>query len=378
MTKTENSDVIALIRGAGFHAPETITVMITDGCNLRCRHCWLDCRDLSAATLVSAESISRLIDGFTELGGTQVNLTGGEFLSHPQWHAILKSCCDHPLIRNVCLQTNATLMTHRHLENLQDLQLHKLMIQVSLDGARARTHNLVRGPGSYARTMAALRLLTEVGLGMQIQVAFTEMAHNFYELPHLLDIVDQMGLGRLISSTLVDGGRAAASDYIAPPTPTQYWELIDLYQTDAHFSTLYDQKATISAIEWFKHRTEFTENSCDCIKNLFVDARGKLYPCTMLLLDRFASANVYSQTLEQAIRTAMVQWREIPLLNRQRRVALTKCDACAGAKHCGGGCMGRAAASQGDLMAPEDRCSLRKAVYHWTLLPGIGSFCHRG
>jgi radical SAM protein with 4Fe4S-binding SPASM domain len=375
---TDKTGVIGLIRAAGLHPPESMTLMVTDGCNLQCRHCWLDCQPLGAATVVSARKIEALIDDFVQLGGTRISLTGGEFLSHPQWHAILEFCCSHPRITSVCLQSNATLITHRHLEAIQGLQQQKLTIQVSLDGARAHTHNIVRGPGSYARTMVALRLLVNAGLGLQTHVAFTEMAHNFHELPQLLDIVDQMGIGRLTGSTLIRGGRAAASAHISLPTPNQYWELIDLYQTDTHFRTLYDQKATIAAIEWFKHRSESADNKCACLKNIFVDARGILYPCTMLLLDRFASQSVYSQPLEQVIRESLAQWREIPLLNRRRKKMLPKCNHCRGKNHCGGGCMGRSATWRGELMDPEDRCSLRKAVYHWTMLPGAGSFYRKG
>jgi hypothetical protein len=39
--------------------------------------------------------------------------------------------------------------------------------------------------------------------------------------------------------------------------------------------------------------------------------------------------------------------------------------------------MGRAASINGELMVPEDRCALRKAVYQWTELPSVASFCCR-
>jgi radical SAM protein with 4Fe4S-binding SPASM domain len=209
------------------------------------------------------------------------------------------------------------------------------------------------------------------GFASRIQVAFTEMAHNFDELPQLLEMVARLGIGRLVSGTLVKGGRAAASAQMRLPTPAQYRALIHRYQTDTRFKALCDQTASISAVEWFKHRTESTECNCSCLKNLFVDARGRIYPCTMLLLDRFASESVYRQPMDQAIQKALSTWREIPILNRKRRKALDSCSGCAGKNHCGGGCMGRAAAARGELMDPEDRCLLRKAVYHWDESPGI-------
>lgn len=375
---TEKQNLIAQILTAGLHPPETMTLMVTDGCNLRCRHCWLDCRSLAKANRVATSKIQQLIKDFSQLGGTHINLTGGEILSHPGWHRILQFCFSHTRINTVCLQTNSTMITRKHIAVLLDFPPDRLKIQVSLDGAYARAHDFVRGPGSFGRAMAGLRLLAEAGLGPQTQVAFTEMAHNFNELPILLENLNKMGISRLISSTLIKGGRATESTHLNLPTPAQYWELINLYQTDSDFKRLYDQQANFAAIEWFKHRSETTDSKCGCLKNLFVDSRGYLYPCTMLLLDRYASESIYTRPLDLVIRETLPKWAEIPILSRQRPNRLNSCSRCANKNHCGGGCMGRAATSSGELMAPEDRCALRKAVYHWTELPSVASFCCRG
>ncbi|MGD9366379.1 MAG: radical SAM protein [Desulfobacteraceae bacterium] len=375
---TGKTDLIEQIRDAGLHPPETMTLMVTDGCNLHCRHCWLDCKNPESASPVAAPKIRRVINAFTKLGGSHITLTGGEFLSHPDWHAILQFCLQHAGIDDVCLQTNATLISRKHVEVLQELNTDKLTIQVSLDGAHPRTHDLVRGSGSYFGVMAGLRLLVGAGLGPQTRVAFTEMAHNMIELPELLENIDKMGIERLVSFTLVKGGRAAASTRMSLPTPVQYWELIHLYQNDAVFKKLCDQKATIAAIEWFKNRMASSDGNCKCLKSIFVDAQGLIYPCTMLLLDRYASQSAYSRPMGRVIQKALARWRKIPIVNRKRQRMLLHCARCPGKNHCRGGCMGRAATARGKLMGPEDRCSLRKAVYHWTMLPTVESFCSRG
>lgn len=374
---TSTKGLIDQIQAAGLYPPEAVTMMVTGQCNLDCRHCLLDCGALANASPVAASILLPLIDDFTRLGIDSVSLTGGEILTHPEWQRILEFCLNHARIKHVCLQTNATLINGRHLKALLDMQLDKLTIQVSLDGARARTHNLIRGPGSYARVMAGLHLLVEVGLGERTQVAFTEMEHNFHELPELLEKLNKIGIGRLISNTLVKGGRAADSTTINLPIPAQYWELIQFYQCDAGFKALCDKKASIAAIEWFKNRSETSDSSCGCLRDLFVDAQGRIYPCTMLLMERFASQSIHSRPLNQVIREALDKWREIPLLSRKRRNGSQPCSRCGFKKHCGGGCMGRAATTRGELMDPEDRCSLRKAVYNWTLLPGVGTYCRR-
>jgi radical SAM protein with 4Fe4S-binding SPASM domain len=374
---TAKGDIRAQIKAVDLHPPESMTLMITDKCNLFCRHCWLDCCTVDRSAPVPARKVTDLADAFAKMGGTQINLTGGEVLSHPEWHSILTFCTEHSRIDGVCLQTNGILLTHEKIEALQKLRADKLTIQVSLDGARARTHDLVRGPGSFFRAMAGLRLLVRAGLGHRTQVAFTEMAHNIHEFPELLETIDDMGIGRLVSGTVVLGGRAATSKHINPPMPVQYWELIDYYQSDVIFKALYDQKANVAAIEWFNNRANTSDGTCSCLKHMFVDARGYLYPCTMLLLDRYAVDGAYTRSLDQTLQKALPKWGEIPVLSRERSRRIASCSRCDFKDHCGGGCMGRAASINGEVMAPEDRCALRKAVYQWIELPSVSSFCHR-
>lgn len=359
---TEPAALIEQIQAAGLHLPETMTVMVTDACNLRCRHCWLDC---GTGIPRPVSGILTIIETFVRLGGTQLNLTGGEFLLHPDWPRILSHSLNQDRIRGVCLQTNATLIRKDHVDVLLKLPPDKLRIQVSLDGASARAHDFVRGAGSHALTMTGIRLLVAAGFASRIQVTFTEMAHNFDELPQLLELLVNLGIGRLISATLVKGGRAAASAHMRQPSPAQYRALIHAYQSDAAFKMRCDQHASIAAIQWFKHRLEHTDSHCSCLKNLFVDAGGRIFPCTMLLLERFASESVYDRPMDQVIQDALAIWAELPILHRKRQKALASCNGCPGKNHCGGGCMGRAAAARGELMDPEDRCLLRRAVYGW-------------
>lgn len=361
---------IRQLRSAGLDPLEAMTLMVTSVCNLSCHHCLLNCGTSESTHQVPCPDLLRLIDQFLQLGGSRIILAGGEFFSHPAWQEILRFCVGDKRISAVCIQTNATLIKNAHIEALQGMNRENLTLQVSLDGAHARTHDIVRGAGSHARAMAGLRALVEAGMGPRVHVAFTEMVHNFNELPQLLQDMDNMGIGRLTSSTLVKGGRAAFSTCIGPPTPAQYVKLIELYLTDDNFRKRYDQKARIAAIEWFKNRSANAASHCGCLKNLFIDASGRLYPCTMLLMEEYAMPGIHTTPLDRVILGALAKWREIPLLSKNRPLTLISCSGCKHKSHCGSGCMGRAALDCGELMAPEDRCALRQAVYNLDEKPG--------
>jgi len=70
----------------------TIYFYLTDGCNLRCRHCWIE-PDFSPTgqqcTFIPLETMKSIITQAKPMGLTTVKLTGGEPLLHPAIHDIL-------------------------------------------------------------------------------------------------------------------------------------------------------------------------------------------------------------------------------------------------------------------------------------------------
>ena len=351
------------IRDAGLLPPEMLTLMITGRCNLRCRHCWLDCRPGSAAAPVPVNVACNIIDDFIRLGGTGLTLTGGEVLTHPDWFEILVFACDRPALKEVCLQTNAMLVTRRLAAELGALPSAKLTIQISMDGASAESHDLVRGKGSFNRVLSGLDCLLDAGMGPRIRIAFTEMAHNITEIEHLMKRLDTLGIKQLVSSTLVKDGRAGRTRRLALPTPNQYAEIVNRYRSDETFRTLYDKMGNISGIEWYKGRSIPAKRVCNCIKTPFITAEGRMHPCVMLPAEEYGIDHIHRRSTVDAVLAALPLWAQLPVVARKRHETLETCRGCPGEAHCLGGCMGRAYAAYGNLMSAEDRCGLRKAVY---------------
>ena len=359
------TEVLDSIIRAGLRSPKIVTLMITNGCNLSCFHCWPESRSCDTVPPVPKDTIRRLTEEFTLLGVEEICLTGGEPLTHPDWFEILCFACGQPGLKRVRLQTNATLLTEVDIEALGSIDFKGLAIQVSLEGATAETNDRVRGPGSFEQAFRGLKFLTEAGLGQQVVVAFTETQHNFEELPRLLELLDGLGIGSLVSGTLVLGGRAAQSDQVTPPTPAQYRELLNLYHSDPQFRSRYKKLGNIAAIEWFTGKSFPASEGCICIETPYINADGDMYPCLMLPIDKLAAKDVFNRPLDEAFFEALPIWAELPELNRRRSLELDACKECPGRLHCAGGCMGRAYAATGDFMNVEDRCVLRKSVYSW-------------
>jgi len=197
--------------------PRSVILTVASRCNLRCRHCWPDCGPGAKPFFLSEDVFRRLVDEFAREGARSVTVTGGEPLLHPRWLSMLEFCRRHPGLDEVCLQTNGTLLTEDKVEALASLDGKELLVQVSLDGASAEAHDFVRGEGSFARALRGVELLVEKGLGRRTRLAFTEMAHNFDDLPRLLERVCEWGLKGLVSGTLVRSGRALEASGVSLP-----------------------------------------------------------------------------------------------------------------------------------------------------------------
>ncbi|HEY6008206.1 MAG TPA: radical SAM protein [Geobacteraceae bacterium] len=350
-----------MLRRQRLRPPQTLTIAITGVCNLRCRHCWVEAGEASSAPHVPVQTLRRLLGEFAALAGSGVRLTGGEPLCHPGWLEIMRLCRALGF-ESLVLQTNAMLLTDAHAFALGALDFAGLSVQVSLDGAGAPSHDLVRGEGAFDLAVAGIRRLVGAGLGRRLTIAFTEMAHNLEEIPTLLELATELGVASVVTGSLVTGGRAGRGSPLAPPSRDQYLGLIDRYANDTRFRTRYDAIATVAALEWLRGDAPRGE-CCTFAENPYLTPDGRLYPCLLCHTHAYAVSGTFGKGLPSAFAEAAPLWASLLRISRSRAEALTACGDCPARLTCAGGCMGRAWGSCGDLLAADDRCGLRRAAY---------------
>jgi radical SAM protein with 4Fe4S-binding SPASM domain len=349
---------------AGLQIPKILTLMITGACNLSCPHCLLNCKNLYAVP-VKKEIIFSLINEFSDLGGTSLLITGGEPLSHPDCFEILDHACNLASVSEIILQTNGAMVSGKDVEKIKSLNFEKLNIQVSLDGATPEINDMIRGKGSFEASIKGIKLFVDAGMGKRMKMAFTEMKHNYDEIPRMLKLANKLGVDQLTAGTIVKGGRAKNADWIELPDKSQIRNLVELYESDPEFRALYDKLGNVSAIEWYRGRNIPSDHVCNCISTPFIDAAGRMFPCVMYLNDDLAVDNIHEEGMKKGILKGLEKWSRLSVLDKERSETLDKCQDCAGRAHCRGGCIGRAQAVDGDPMSVEDRCELRREVYYW-------------
>jgi predicted phosphodiesterase len=187
-TGVDERPVIPLFGSPYF--PDRLWIYTNFHCNLRCDYCAVASSPTARRRLLSLDDFSALVDEAVAENFAELYITGGEPFLHPDIMAMLTTASS--ALPTVIL-TNAMLPAgRRDLAGLVGLAGGKLTVQTSLDGARPETHDLHRGRGSHARTVAGIREL--VDLGLPPKVALTETPENSGEIGAVAELLAGLGL----------------------------------------------------------------------------------------------------------------------------------------------------------------------------------------
>ncbi len=166
---------------------------LTEGCNLRCRHCWIAPKYQSGDNsypVLDLDLFMSIIEQAKHLGLTGVKLTGGEPLLHPQIKEILEYIRTEDL--RLTVETNGVLCTPELASKMAECK--NTFVSVSLDGVDAGTHEWVRGvTGCFEEAMEGIRSLVEVGFRPQIIMSL--MRHNKDQMEQIVRLAESVGAG---------------------------------------------------------------------------------------------------------------------------------------------------------------------------------------
>jgi pyruvate-formate lyase-activating enzyme/diadenosine tetraphosphatase ApaH/serine/threonine PP2A family protein phosphatase len=171
--------------------PARLWVYANFHCNLACDYCAVASSPRAEPRTLPVQRFRSLLDEACAEGFTECYLTGGEPFLHPQITDLISDAAER--LSTVVL-TNAMLLTGRRGQGLATLAGRaNLVLQTSLDGAYAETHDAHRGRGSFTRTLAGIR--HAVALGLPLRVAMTETPENTGEIPEMAGLLDRLGVG---------------------------------------------------------------------------------------------------------------------------------------------------------------------------------------
>jgi len=305
---------------------------VTYACNLSCTHCYASSQTSEVSTAMAVGDMVRLARQAAEAGFRKAVITGGEPLVHPQRDALLDALAAlreevKPL--QTVLRTNLACPLTPEL--VERLARSTDQVVVSVDGDQA-SHDARRGAGTYARTVANLRALTETlrvsenpkGLSeVALTAVLTAGQTGGPEGDAVRALGQELGL-QVRFKAVLPLGRGA-----------------DLELTPAFYSSLDDGAEAVACAA----RPAAT---CGLGMNLYVGSGGECYPCYALMGARHHLGNVLDDGLAAVLARNNACRRVTVDSNRQ-------CRRCALRYLCGGFC--RAWGSSDDPDAPPTNCT---------------------
>jgi len=186
-------------------------IYLSDNCNMRCRHCWIEPRFTDGkpdpGRVVDVDKLREAVREAKTLGLASAKLTGGEPLLHPRFMEVARMLTQEGL--SLIMETNGTLLTAeaaRYLKNQTRLDF----ISVSLDGADAPTHDAFRGVrGAFDGATKALSYLADAGY-KNTQVIMSVHRGNRVQVDAVANLAAKLGASSLKLNPVTNTGRGAA------------------------------------------------------------------------------------------------------------------------------------------------------------------------
>jgi SynChlorMet cassette radical SAM/SPASM protein ScmE len=164
--------------GQPLKMPREVIIALTGRCNLACKYCYY-ADEMVARSDLPRESWLNFFKELSSIGVMHVILSGGEPLTRPDFWDLLDGVVENKMRFGIL--TNGTLINDQVAESLRNYQKRIDNIQVSIDGSCPETHDVIRGHGSFVRTLRGIDALIKFNLPWSVRVTINKLNVNDLE-----------------------------------------------------------------------------------------------------------------------------------------------------------------------------------------------------
>ncbi|MBI2857518.1 MAG: radical SAM protein [Chloroflexi bacterium] len=186
-----------------------VQLHLTERCNLRCRHCYQHGKggEMTIDQVKGAiDNVASAVQGWVEdhhiTVSPSLHLTGGEPLLRQDLFEVVSHARSSGF--SVSLMSNGTLIDQPAATRIAESGVSD--VQVSLEG-QERTHDLIRGRGSYQKAVSGISNLVREGVEANINVTVSLL--NCGQAAGMVGQAEQVKAGGIAFSRLVPSGRGA-------------------------------------------------------------------------------------------------------------------------------------------------------------------------
>ena len=331
---------------------------MTQACGLACRHCRMEKMPNPDPLELTHQESLELLKQIAEFGSPlpQLILTGGDPLLRPDLLTLMDEA------RRLGIGTSITpaatnVLTREVLAQLKDHGLEA--VGLSLDGSTAEHHDSIRGvPGTFERTMAAIRWAGELDLPLQINTLVSE--ETAPDLPAIYELLKKFQVARWGLFFLISVGRGKVLQPLSAEQADELMAWVYELSKDAPFIVATTEAPSYRRVAIQRMKAEgLTGEEIKRSKLargfgirdgngiVFVSSTGDIYPAGFLPL---GAGNVRTHRLAEV-------YRHAPLFESLHHpTSFTgRCGHCEYHALCGGS-RSRAFQATGDALASDPLC----------------------
>lgn len=251
-------------------SPMHATIEITEKCNLRCKHCYLEA-DIKKTSIIDYDRFVKLVDTLVENNVVNIEITGGEIFMHPRIADILKLC--YKKFAMVGVLTNGTIMTS---DVLEILEAHKdrTVVNVSVDDIDPDIHDEFRGmKGAWAASCNTIKILSQRGI--KVRMASSISKDNMWSINKLADLAISLGAAVFSFNFIEEFGRGAKMNH-----GSDYLDVIKY--NDYINKVVHDYKDIIPIIKEEDRSDMIKNDNCGSgSRSIVIGADGYIRPCPL-------------------------------------------------------------------------------------------------
>ena len=296
-------------------------------CNLSCRHCGSDCKQISTIKDMPKEDFGRVLDSVaaaTDSHKVMINITGGEPLCRPDLEECGKMIYEKEFPWGMV--TNALALTPQRYRRL--LQCGLRAMTISLDGI-GETHDWMRGRnGSFEKAAAAIKMVIDSG-----EIAFDVVTcvnkRNFGQLNELKEYLIGLGLKEWRLFTVFPAGRAAQDPelQLSPEEFRGLMEFIKASRKEGRIMAEYGCEGFLGNYEG-EVRSHFYQCSAGITVGS-VMADGSISACPSIRAD-YRQGNIYTDDFMDVWKNRFQAYRDRSWMHKD------ECASCKVWKYCKG------------------------------------------
>ena len=155
MNLTKSFAYIGIKKPISLYAPFLIVWDFTHKCNLKCKHCYSNSGAIREEELTTQQA-KDVVDQIADAGVTALAFSGGEPLTRKDFFEVARYAADRGLY--ILLPQTEPCSLKKMFRNSKQAKVNYL--DISIDGASAKTHDEFRGvPGAFDKAVAGFEEL---------------------------------------------------------------------------------------------------------------------------------------------------------------------------------------------------------------------------